>query len=164
MRNYKQKHNKSHQDRQGAAAVEMAVVLPVFMMLTFGMLELGSAIHHAHIMTTAVREGARLAAMDFSAAVPVGSTANEKVISDMRNFLDAGGIPGDETTITITHVGGALDGQDFDLEDENNDLKTFRISASVPYEQISVSPLNYFAGVNIRANFAFQKGNSQLSN
>ncbi len=47
---------------RGQALVELALVLPVFMLILLGMLEYGAAIDHRTAMAYAVREGARVGA------------------------------------------------------------------------------------------------------
>ncbi len=51
-------------NRQGAAAVEFAIVAPVFFLMVFGMIEFGRAIMVKQVMTNAARDGARLAILD----------------------------------------------------------------------------------------------------
>ncbi len=51
-------------DRKGAAAVEFALVLPLFVLIFLGMLELGRGLHVQQVITQAAREGARLGASD----------------------------------------------------------------------------------------------------
>jgi len=53
-------------DEHGAALVEFALILPVFMMITFGMLTGGIAFNHQMDLTHAAREGAR-----YGATVPL---------------------------------------------------------------------------------------------
>lgn len=48
--------------RKGAAVVEFAVVLPLFVLLTLGMLELGRMTNVQQVLVNASREGARMAA------------------------------------------------------------------------------------------------------
>ena len=52
----KQKRNS---DQKGAAAVEFAIILPVFVLLLFGMIEWGLLLFNQQVITNASREGAR---------------------------------------------------------------------------------------------------------
>ncbi len=63
--------------RTGVAAVEFALVVPVFLLLVFGIIEFGRAIMVQQILVNASREGARAAAVD-------GATQSnvEKVVKD----------------------------------------------------------------------------------
>lgn len=51
-------------DDRGAAAVEFAIVLPVLLMLVFGIIDFGRALNAQVTLTQAAREGARLEALD----------------------------------------------------------------------------------------------------
>lgn len=48
---------------EGAAAVEMALILPLLLLLLFGIVVFGLHLFHAQSMQAAVREGGRLAAV-----------------------------------------------------------------------------------------------------
>ena len=47
--------------RRGATAIELAIVLTLFLTLVFGMLDLGIAVFRYHIVCEAARQGARQA-------------------------------------------------------------------------------------------------------
>ena len=57
--------------RRGAAAVEFAVVAPIFLLLVFGMIEYGRMVMVQQVLTNASREGARVAVLDGSTAQQV---------------------------------------------------------------------------------------------
>ena len=59
--------------RRGVVAVEAAVVLPVLIIVMFGMWEVGRLIQVNQIVTNAAREGARLAAGGYVNGTPVTS-------------------------------------------------------------------------------------------
>ena len=48
-------------DSRGAAAAEMALVLPLLLVILFGSLELGNYFMNEHTLIKAVRDGARFA-------------------------------------------------------------------------------------------------------
>ncbi|MEZ6065947.1 MAG: pilus assembly protein [Planctomycetaceae bacterium] len=160
--NQSRRPGMSHPLRRGAAAVEFAIILPLFLMLVLGTVEMGSALNAAQILEASLREGGRLASMEQSPYFAQGGDPNAKVIQDIRNFLAASKIPGDEVNIAIVHAGGSDDGQTFDLDDPANDLRYFRIEASVPYESVSAFPLDRMTGQNIAASLTFRKGRSRL--
>lgn len=54
---------RSKQGERGAAAVELAVVLPVLMLLLWGIVEFGRGYSATLQLTSAVRKGARAAAL-----------------------------------------------------------------------------------------------------
>jgi Flp pilus assembly protein TadG len=158
MQRYSTAHVRAGKQRHGAAAVEFAVLVPLFLMLVMGTWEMGTALTAGTKMAAAVREGGRLASMDYTATLNTGETINAKVVKDIKNFLTASGIPGDEVTVTITHADGENAGEDFDLGDNGNYLKLFKLTALVNYEDISTFPLDYMAGQQIEAKLVFRLG------
>ena len=46
---------------RGAALVELALIVPILLLLAFGMIEFGRAFFISHVLATAAREGARRA-------------------------------------------------------------------------------------------------------
>ena len=78
---------------RGAAAVEFALLLPVLLLLVFGIIDLGRALNAQITLTQAAREGARLAAL---------SEAN--VVS--RTQTAATGLSGVTVTVTACPSGG----------------------------------------------------------
>src|SRR5262249_43089108 len=119
-------------DRRGTATVEFAVIAPIFLILVLGTWEMGTAVRASNNLSAAVREGGRLASMDFTGSLAPNQTANQKVEQDIRAFLNASGLPGSQATITITHADGANAGQTFNLGDKNNYLALFKIKATIP--------------------------------
>jgi len=53
---------------RGAAAVEFALVLPILLLLVFGIIDFGRALNAQLTITQAAREGVRLAALGYPAA------------------------------------------------------------------------------------------------
>ena len=60
-------------NRRGATAVEMAIVLLTFLILVFGMLDLGIGVFKYHLLAQAARQGARQAIVHGSLATKLGS-------------------------------------------------------------------------------------------
>lgn len=73
-------------NRHGAAAVEFALVAPLFFFLVFGMIEVGRAIMVQQVLTNASREGARFAALGTTTV----KADVDKVVND---YLAGSGIP-----------------------------------------------------------------------
>jgi hypothetical protein len=84
-------------NRQGAAAVEFAIVAPVFFLVIFGMIEFGRALMVQQVLTNASREGARVAVLDGST-----STSSKAVVT---NYLTSAGVSG--ATIKVCNGSGA---------------------------------------------------------
>ncbi len=51
-------------DRRGQTLVEFALILPIFVLVLFGILDLGRAVYAYSTINNAAREGARLATVD----------------------------------------------------------------------------------------------------
>jgi Flp pilus assembly protein TadG len=80
-------------NRQGAAAVEFALVAPVFFLMIFGMIEFGRAIMVQQVLTNAAREGARVGVLDSQ------TPTHDQVVSTVNTYLQNAGISG--ATVTI---------------------------------------------------------------
>jgi Flp pilus assembly protein TadG len=98
--------------RRGAAAVEFAIVAPLFFLLIFGMIEFGRMVMVQQILTNASREGARKAVLDGSTATDVDNTVITHM-SDARITVTAANITinpanpatanyGDPITVTVS--------------------------------------------------------------
>ena len=85
--------HKKLRSESGASAVEFALLLPVLMMILFGIIEFGLALHRQAILTNASREGARLGIVVSSPPIALAAV-NAKIDS----YLTSAGInPGDVT-------------------------------------------------------------------
>lgn len=102
----------------GAALVEMALILPLLLLLLIGMIESGWAFSNQLDVRHAAREGARLAAVDAgdSAALVAGTCARMKATLATNSTValgGGGGDLGDDAVITIaathTTLSGLLD-------------------------------------------------------
>ena len=108
--------------RKGQAVVEFALILPVFVLLVFGAIELGRAYYVKHLLTNAAREGARVGSLpnqleadvhdriqEFLTGVGLGGTwGYSVVVKNPAGVLRTGGlvnaIAGDRVTVTITYT------------------------------------------------------------
>ena len=87
------KMSRSYRKQRGAAAVEFAVVAPVFILLIFGMIEYGRMVMVQQMLTNASREGARRAVLE-------GATEDD-VRTVVINYLTPANIPVTNSDITI---------------------------------------------------------------
>lgn len=92
------KSHRSRERQRGASLVEFAVVMPLFLLMLFGIIESGYLYAQLNETRNAAREGARIAVVDYgdSSAI-VGETCN-------RSTLTAGG-----TSIAISTTGDVTD-------------------------------------------------------
>jgi len=61
----KERRFRLFKSEKGASAVEFAIILPILVMIVFGIFEFGIAYNNWIALTHAAREGARLAAVGF---------------------------------------------------------------------------------------------------
>lgn len=136
-----QRHRASRRSsrRRGVVTVEFAIIAPVFLVTAIGVFETSRLMEMQNHMLTAVREGARLAAMDRAEVIPSGMTTNQKVEADVLNYLAAAGLDPDDFQVDIFH-------QDtntfFDLDDDANFLKLFDLELSLNYNELNPLLLN----------------------
>ena len=94
-----QKLRKHINRRNGSAAVEFALISPLFALMLYGMTEFGRAWFTMHVITNATREGARKAIIQGSTTTDVQNTVN--------NYLSSSGL---DTTFSsiVTRVNSNL--------------------------------------------------------
>ncbi len=84
--------------QRGAAIIESAIILLVFLLILFGIFELGRIMNAQETLTDAAREGARFA------STPVAMTnnlpTNAQITTLVDGFLQASGLNGANVTIT----------------------------------------------------------------
>ena len=86
-------HDKA---RFGAAAVELAVVLPLLVTLLLGLWEVGRMIEVTQVLSNAAREGARLAAN--------GNVTISQVNTHVQNYITNAGLNATGNTIQIQNL------------------------------------------------------------
>ncbi len=80
---------------RGSVAVEFALFTPFFLMLLFGVVELGGAWFQRQMLVSASREGARLGSLLNDA-----ENSAAKVEQTVRNYLTQAGYPGQLSVVT----------------------------------------------------------------
>lgn len=80
----------------GQAVLEFAMILPLILLLIFGLVDFGRAYYTWLVVTNAAREGAR-----------VGATQQPLTAINTRIYDTAAGLDADELTISVTNVQGA---------------------------------------------------------
>jgi Flp pilus assembly protein TadG len=122
-----EKHCGSYRrNRRAAAAVEFAIVAPVFFLLILGMIEYGRMVMVQQVITNASREGARQAVLD-------GATTAE-ITAVVNGYLTSGSISGATVTVTPNPPTNA----------EFGDPVT--VTVSIPFSQVSWLPSPMYLG------------------
>ena len=149
------------QNRQGAVAVEFAIVAPILVACVFGLIELGRAFEMQNLLEVAAREGARFASMDREGMLDPNESANDKLVEDVKNFLATNGIDKDDITVEIKEFENP--DQDFDLDDPNNDLELFEVRISVDWSTVSMTPVPASSDYALTASVVFRNGRATIS-
>lgn len=126
----------------GVAAVEMALVTPLLIVLLFGSLEMGNYFLQEHVVTKAVRDGARFAARQPFREFP-GCVPSKEVEQLSRNVVrtgvvENGGSPRlagwtDASTVTVSAVCRTDALYDGIYKDAVLDAPVVTVTASIPY-------------------------------
>jgi Flp pilus assembly protein TadG len=95
--------HKTIRSESGASAVEFALLLPLLMIILFGIIEFGLALYRQAILTNASREGARLGIVQ---SIP--PIANAAIDAAIDTYLTSAGIPPGNVARTI--VAGGVTG------------------------------------------------------
>ena len=111
---------------RGAALIEMALTLPLLLLLSVGVFEFGRAFQTWQVLTNATREGARVATLP--------GTSDTAVSTRVQDYLEAGQLPSASfASILITRdvvisIGGA-------------DTSASRVTVNYPFEFIVLQPI-----------------------
>lgn len=125
-------------NERGATMVEFAVILPLLLVMFFGIVELGRALLFKQRLEQAVEAGARYAARAFGALdVTVCTTLPAAVVDDTRQVVIYGQLTGG-----VNPVIPGLDSGTVNVEPTINvvtgvgDVCVIRVSATVQYQGI----------------------------
>lgn len=113
-------------NRRATAAVEFAVVAPVFLLLVFGMIEYGRMVMVQQVITNASREGARAAVLDGATVASVTAAVN--------TYLSAGSITGANVKPTPDPLSSAQYGD------------PVTVTVSIDFNQVSWLPSPMYLG------------------
>lgn len=122
--------------RRGAAMIEFALVLPIFVALMFGILEFGRAFMVQQIITNGAREGARL-------AILAGST-EASVHGAVDTYLSSNAISG-HTRVVSPDPATVSTGDPITM------------TVSVPFSAVDWGLVGYFADNTLEATVTMRK-------
>lgn len=98
-------HRLPHPRERGAAAVEFAILLPVLLLLIFGIIDFGRMLNAQITLTEAAREGARAAALGQDADSRVQAASGVlKGVTDTVTTCPASGASSANTTVTTSYT------------------------------------------------------------
>ncbi|HEV8002926.1 MAG TPA: TadE/TadG family type IV pilus assembly protein [Planctomycetaceae bacterium] len=126
------------QCRRGAALVELAVCLPVLVMIILGIIEFGRGMMVSELLNDSARVGARQ-------AILAGST-NAAVTQTITTFMQSTNVNSQAITvsITVTPAAGNPDPANQIANAHTGDLCLIQVQ--VPFNQVSYIPGTYLVG------------------
>lgn len=98
------KGKSGFRSERAAAMVEFAIVLPILLLLVFGIIDFGRALYTLNNLTAAVREGARLASTQISPDPTTGGSMSA-VSTAVTNYVVGFGGNSGPPTISETFSG-----------------------------------------------------------
>jgi Flp pilus assembly protein TadG len=120
------KHCIGVEQRRGAAAVEFALVAPVFLLLLAGIIEFGQAFRAEHMLSIASRRGARSGVVSGSNT----SEVRQMVITQVVNTL--GVQPADVNVLVMVNGNAGIDLSDAERGSEVS------VTVSVPFNKAGI--------------------------
>jgi Flp pilus assembly protein TadG len=155
--------------RSGAAAAEMALVMPLLLVIMIGSVELGSFFYNEHILVKAVRDGARYAARQGFTNYDCSGEPSATVRDNTRELVQTSLLSGGDdrivnwaaATISVTETCAAT-AADMSNSTQNmagiydelalGGAPIVRVSATVPYTPVIGAPFGFSgAGINLNA-------------
>jgi len=144
---------KLSRDTSGNTLLEFAFVIPVWLLLMTGMLEVGRAYFQANALDKAVRAGATYAARN---SIPLSSG----VKTEAENIIKTGTKDGSGGYLVsgwgVTGSSLAITTSDFAI-DETTSVGVVRVVASVPFDSV-LPGMSTFVGLD---NFTIQSTHEQ---
>jgi Flp pilus assembly protein TadG len=129
-------------NEEGAVLVESALVLMVFLMLIFGIMEAGRLVEVRNAVTEAAREGARFAVSPLHDSQHGTWTlpSSGEISLQTKQFLAAAGIDATNASITIN--------SQYPFPGDSTTMCT-QVSISIPYQVLT--PIAPFGGITLKA-------------
>lgn len=127
--------------RKGISAVELAVVIPVFIFLVFGIAEIGRAFMVTHLLNNAARNGCRTGILS-------GKT-NSDITTAVDSSLSGQGISGYTTTVKVN---GTVANASTAASDDQ-----VTVTVSIPAANVTWLPLVRFLSGTLSGNYALRR-------
>lgn len=94
---------------RGAAAIEFALVFPLFVMLTFGMISAGFAFYYDIQLTQAARDAARFGSTyDLQNDLDAGLAYMAEIAASQAGWSGVDGVPNDGSLVCVAYIGPTI--------------------------------------------------------
>ncbi len=120
--------------RRGAAAVELALTLPIILMLLVGIWEIGRLMHVRQVLHNAAREAGR------QASAGLVTTAQAQDVA--RKYVQRNGLSTTNLQVSVTNASSGADAL------SSAQLDRFTIDVRLPFGDVRWLALNYFVQGN----------------
>jgi Flp pilus assembly protein TadG len=129
---YSEEAVRDRRTEAGTSVVEMAIVLPLLLVLVFAIGDFGIAFTRWNSLTNAVREGARMGVVFRNPCN--AATVTSEIESTIENFSASSGLDGPSIVTTVTNPCAGTGTQ-------------LTVAATAPYNYIALDALAGFAPV-----------------
>ncbi|MBA4032153.1 MAG: hypothetical protein C0478_14860 [Planctomyces sp.] len=126
--------------RRGAAAVETALVLPIFVLLILGTIEFSRALSVSQLLTTATRDNCRRAIIDGTTTASVIEQTRKQVRETIGPTVD---------TFVVTVWVDRPAAQNLIEKARPGDIVT--IKAAIPISHVQYTPGEFLSSVTLRS-------------
>lgn len=130
--------------RRGAALVETALVLPIFMMIMVGIVEFGRAFMVANMLAESARHGARIAIVPGATNTSVESEVKTRV-SELAHVRAA------DVTVAITIAPDPRNSNPNGVLSVSQKRDLVTVAIQVPFSKVNLVPIEWLSGVNLSA-------------
>lgn len=130
--------------RCGAALVETALVLPIFMMILVGIVEFGRAFMVANMLAESARHGARIAIVPGATNTSVESEVKSRV-SELAHVAAA------DVTVAITITPDPRNSNPNGVLSLSQKRDLVTVAIQVPFSKVNLVPIEWLSSVNLSA-------------
>ena len=96
------------QNNRGVAAVELAICLPILMLLIFGSIEFGLLFYNKQVITNASREGARAGIVEGTVNADIEQIVKNYCTGKLINLNGANELQADAVTVSGSNTAGGI--------------------------------------------------------
>jgi len=125
-------------DRRGTAVVETAIVLPVIMLLLFGLMEAGRALYQQHTLAKTVRDAARYLARVPLACPATGDANWATARSTAQHLAMTGQLTGGTALVSGWTEASFTVADPACLNWSGRAVQMITVSANVPYQDLGL--------------------------